>query len=95
MALPFRRPIMDDTPIIAPKEREKLLKQKEERLAEMNLLLDGIEDSPFKTELQTRRDHVFAKFPTDPANLTIWIVAYYEDWLREYRKVPESYFINN
>ena len=92
MALPFRR-AMDDVPFISNKERDKLLQQKKEHLAAVNTLLDGLEESPFKQELLTKRDQVFAKFPTDPMNLTIWTVAYYEDWLREYHKVPPAYHI--
>lgn len=72
--------------IITPKQREALAKRKDELMGEINALLDQMPDSEVKIALTAKRDHCLAKFPVFPADLTIWIIAYHEDWLREYNR---------
>lgn len=86
------REISDKITNLSAKERERLQQEKERYLTEINRRLDQLEDSPFKIDLAALRNQYFLKFPTDPTNLTIWTVAYYEDWLREFAKVPPDYF---
>jgi hypothetical protein len=52
----------------------------DERLAQMA-------DSHEKLELISKRDHAVAKFPVFPVDLSIWMIAYFEDWMRDYRRV--------
>ena len=70
--------------IVSPKQREMLANRKAELIAEMNERLDRMADSPAKHDLIMKRDHCIAKFPVSPVDLSIWIIAYFEDWMRAY-----------
>jgi len=72
--------------IVSPKQREALAKRKVELIAEIDNRLDQMPDSDEKVELIKKRDHCIAKFPVYPVDLSIWIIAYFEDWLREYER---------
>ncbi len=93
MALKHRRETREDIPFVSNKQRDLLLQRKAEYLALVNQHLEQLEDSPFKVELVTLRDRFFAKFPAFPVDLSSWVVAYYEDWLREFEKVPVVYHL--
>jgi hypothetical protein len=77
--------------MISPKQREALAARKSEYLDIMNERLNGLPDSPYKQDLMRLRDHCFTKFPVFPVDLSIWKVAYYEDWVREFDKVPVAF----
>lgn len=83
MALGYRRTTEEE--IVSPKQRETLAKRKEELIAEINTRLDQMPESEIKQELIRKRDHCISKFPKSPVDLSIWVVAYYEDWLRDYQ----------
>lgn len=72
--------------IVNPRQREALERQKAEYLTIINEHLNQMSDTETKQDLMRKRDHCFSKFPVFPADLSIWVVAYYEDWLREYRR---------
>lgn len=72
--------------IITPKQREALAKRKEELMGEINKLLDQMPESEAKAELTAKRDHCLAKFPVFPVDLSIWIIAYQEDWFRDHNR---------
>jgi hypothetical protein len=77
--------------MVSPKQREALDKRKAEYLSHINEMLNGLADSPYKQDLMQRRDHCFTKFPIFPVDLSIWVIAYFEDWLREFDRVPPSF----
>lgn len=79
-------PRVQQEEMVSPGQREMLAKRKDELIAEINELLDGMPDSYVKEELIERRDHCMAKFPVFPVDLSIWIIAYHEDWMRAYRR---------
>jgi hypothetical protein len=93
MALASRRlgSLYSQQDVVSPKQREALEKRKTEYLGEMNDRLNSLSDSPYKQELMQKRDHCFIKFPVFPADLNIWVMAYFEDWLRDYDRVPLSF----
>jgi len=82
----FRQP----EEIITSKQREALAKRKAELLGEINERLDQLPDSHEKQDLIKKRDHCVAKFPISPVDLSIWIVAYWEDWMRDYSRAEGS-----
>lgn len=69
---------------VSPKQREALAARKADLIAEMNDRLDQMPDSYEKQQLIEKRDHCIAKFPIFPVDLSVWIIAYHEDWMREY-----------
>ena len=77
--------------IVSPKQREALEKRKAEYLNQINEHLNGLSDSPYKQDLMRKRDHCFSKFPVFPVDLNVWVVAYFEDWLREFNNVPMDF----
>lgn len=81
-----RRRVSQPEEYVTPKQREQLEKRKAELLAEMNERLDQMPDTYEKQELITKRDHCIAKFPVFPVDLSSWMIAYFEDWLRDYNR---------
>jgi hypothetical protein len=69
--------------MVSPKQREALANRKAVLLAEMNERLDQLPDSYEKEQLILKRNHCESKFPVFPADLTVWTIAYYEDFMRE------------
>jgi hypothetical protein len=67
-----------------------LAKRKATFLTDMNDRLNQMPDSEDKQDLIKKRDHCMAKFPIFPTDLSIWTVAYFEDWFREYARVTEQ-----
>ena len=82
--LPRRRASQEE--YVSPKQREQLAKRRDDLLAEMNERLDQMPDSHEKQELIKKRDHCMAKFPVFPVDLSVWIIAYHEDWMRDYQR---------
>ena len=85
MAFAPRRVAQEE--IVGPKERETLAKRKAELTTEMDDRLAQMADSYEKQELIRKRDHALTKFPVFPVDLSIWIIAYFEDWVRDYDRV--------
>lgn len=83
------RPHFNQEEIVSPKQRDALAKRKTALVAEMNDRLNQMPDSEEKQELIKKRDHCITKFPVFPADLSIWVIAYHEDWLREYARMTE------
>ena len=77
--------------IVTSHQREALTKRKDELIAEMNERLDQMPDSHDKQELIKKRDHCIARFPIFPTDLSIWIIAYHEDWFRDYNRALASH----
>jgi hypothetical protein len=69
---------------VSPKQREALALRKDELIKEMNDRLDTLPDSLEKQELVRKRDHALSKFPVFPLDLSIWMIAYYEEWIKAY-----------
>jgi energy-converting hydrogenase A subunit M len=69
--------------LVSPKQRETLEIKRAEfiDLFEQRLALISVPE--IREELMRKRDHCMSKWPITPANLSIWIVAYWEDWMRE------------
>jgi hypothetical protein len=82
----FRNPFREEE-IATPKQREELAKRKDELIGEMNARLDQLPNSHEKDELIRKRDHCIAKFPKLPADLSVWMVAYFEDFMRDYQRI--------
>jgi hypothetical protein len=77
--------------VVTPKQREQLDKQKKEFFTEIDVKLASIpEDSYDRPDLQRMRDNAFRRFPTFPVDLTIWKIAYYEDFLKAYQRVRDG-----
>ena len=76
----------EEADYVTPKERERLDAQQRECAAEMTRRLDALPEYA-KPDFLKMRDHCLSKFPKIPRDLSVWQVAYYEDWLREYNKV--------
>lgn len=75
---------------VSATQREALAKRKAELIAEINDRLNQMSDSDEKQELIKKRDHCIAKFPVFPVDLSIWQVAYWEDWMRDYNRVMNT-----
>jgi hypothetical protein len=75
--------------MVSPKQREELEKKKVHYATEFNSRLDSMPDSHDKQRLLALRDHYLSKFPIFPVDLSVWLVAYYEDWLKEYNAVKQ------
>jgi hypothetical protein len=74
--------------VVTPQQRDVLESRRVALLAEMNKKLDSMPDDMLdKQELIAKRDHCMSKFPKFPTDLSIWIIAYHEDWLRAYDSV--------
>ena len=80
------RQVYKEEELITPKQREALAQRKIDLIAEINQRLDQMPESEVKQDLIRKRDHCIAKFPKSPVDLSIWIIAYHEDWLREYNR---------
>jgi len=90
MALVYRyRPTAQEE-MVSPKQREMLAKRKEELISEINGRLDQMPDSEIKQELIRKRDHCISKFPKFPVDLSIWTVAYFDDWMRDFHRAMEA-----
>lgn len=76
--------------MVSPKQREMLAKRKEELISEINGRLDQMPDSEIKQELIRKRDHCISKFPKFPVDLSIWTVAYFDDWMRDFHRAMEA-----
>lgn len=83
-------PRLQPNELVTPKEREELAKKKIEYTSFFNDHLNRMPDSWYKQELMEKRDHCLKKFPVFPRDLSIWVVAYYEDWLKQLGQVPDS-----
>ena len=85
--MPFlRRRTSQPEEFVSPKQREALAEKKVELLGEIDERLNQMPDSYEKEELTRKRDHCVSKFPVFPIDLNGWIVAYHEDWMREYER---------
>lgn len=74
--------------VVTPKQREALESRRVALIGAINERLDRMpDDMPEKQELIAKRDHCIAKFPKFPTDLSIWTIAYYEDWMRAYDSV--------
>lgn len=67
---------------VSAKQREALARQKQECTEAMNEKLQAI-PVELQGDLVTSRDHALTKFPRFPNDMAVWLIAYYEDWMRK------------
>lgn len=88
----LRRRTTPPEEFVSPKQREALAVKKAELLGEIDKRLNEMPDSYVKEELVQKRNHCESKFPVFPVDLNGWIVAYHEDWMRDYdRAMAETH----
>jgi hypothetical protein len=75
--------------MVSPKQRDELNKRRAEYAKEFNDLLSALPENYEKINLIQKRDHCLSKFPIFPLDLSIWVIAYYEDWMRDYRRLGD------
>jgi hypothetical protein len=75
-------PIQKEEEFVSVKQQEALARQKQECAAAMVAKLQAI-PTELQDDLIRSREHALLKFPRFPRDVSVWRIAYYEDWMRK------------
>ena len=64
--------------------------QKDHYESEIHRVMAEFPDSVQREELWSLATRCLQKFPDAKHNISIWLIAYYEDWVKEYNKALDE-----